>query len=126
MPLAVKYFFKKFLQNISLLFFFSIFYYFFFLLFARKLLLLNNLQAKWEKKRQRSRKKEFFALIFQSSRASILKRAVEYIMIMKKQISEDQDDIEKLKLKNEQLEAQGLLFAFLLFFTQHFSLYSIY
>lgn len=41
-----------------------------------------------------------------SSRALILKRAVEYITMMKKKIVEDQDDIEKLKLRNEQLEAQ--------------------
>uniref|UniRef100_A0A0N5APN9 BHLH domain-containing protein n=1 Tax=Syphacia muris TaxID=451379 RepID=A0A0N5APN9_9BILA len=45
----------------------------------------------------------------QSSRASILKRALEYITTMKKRISKSQEDIEKLKIKNEQLEAQAKL-----------------
>uniref|UniRef100_A0A0M3IUJ7 BHLH domain-containing protein n=1 Tax=Ascaris lumbricoides TaxID=6252 RepID=A0A0M3IUJ7_ASCLU len=54
------------------------------------------------------RKEHYFGyfLTFQSSRALILKRAVEYIAMMQKQIAENQSDIAQLRQQNKELETQ--------------------
>lgn len=58
------------------------------------------------------RKEHYFGyfLTFQSSRALILKRAVEYIAMMQKQIAENQSDIAQLRQQNKELETQSKLY----------------